>query len=96
MGGSAVSPAGDVNTIEFFTIATTGNAQDFGDLTQTPRSLNATSSSTRMVRLGGFIPGDTDTMDFATIATTGNAQDFGNLLSVSRGGGAFSNGHGGL
>ena len=38
MGGSAVS-AGDVNTIEFVTIATTGNAKDFGDLTQTPRSL---------------------------------------------------------
>ena len=96
MGGSAVSPEGDVNTIEFVTIATTGNAKDFGDLTQTPRSLNATSSPTRVVRLGGFVPGDTDTMDFVTISTQGNAQDFGNLLSVSRGGGTFSNGHGGL
>ena len=94
MGGSFPSPAGDVNTIEYITIATTGNGRDFGDLTQTGRSLNATSDPTRMVRLGGYT--DTDVMDYVQIATTGDAVDFGNLINNSRAGAAFSNGQGGL
>ena len=33
-----------VNTISYITIATTGNAADFGDLTLARQSLSATSS----------------------------------------------------
>ena len=41
-----------VNTIEFVTIATTGNAQDFGDLTQVRNALAGLSDSHG--GLGGF------------------------------------------
>ena len=41
-----------LNTIEFITIASTGNAQDFGDLTRVARNFGATSDSHG--GLGGF------------------------------------------
>ena len=94
IAGSAPSPAGDVNTIEYITIATGGNGQDFGDITQTVRSVNATSDPTRVVRMGGY--SDTNVMDYVQIATTGDAIDFGDLINITRGGAAFSNGQGGL
>ena len=69
------------NTIEFITISTTGDAQNFGDLTSTAIRQEGCSNSTRGVIAGG---GPTNaTIDFLTIATTGNAQSFGDL-TVSR------------
>jgi len=50
-GGTPVYPAG-VNIIEFVEIATTGDAQDFGDLVQPRRSIAAVSDSHG--GLGGF------------------------------------------
>ena len=82
------------NIIDFITIATTGNAQDFGDLTAARNTTGATSSPTRGIFAGD---GSTDTLDKVEILTTGNAVDFGNLgRGASRTYGAFSNGHGGL
>ena len=43
-----------VNTIDFITIATTGNATDFGDLTNL-RGGGAMSSPTRCVIIGGWV-----------------------------------------
>ena len=43
-GGNA-SPGGDTNAIEYVTIATTGNASDFGDLTYDRHSLSGCSDS---------------------------------------------------
>ena len=42
-----LSPDTDVNTIEFITIATTGNAQDFGDRTQVGRQVSTASNDIR-------------------------------------------------
>jgi hypothetical protein len=79
----------NTNTIEYITIATTGNVTDFGDLTQARRSLHALSNATRGVFVSGFVGetiggsfvGDVGTMDYVTIATTGNAIDFGDLVN---------------
>ena len=97
------SPATRVNTIQFVTIASTGNAQDFGDLTQNRSGLNAMSSPTRTVFAGGAVyPTFYNVMDKIEIATTGNAIDFGDIAgSGSTNGAVFnsnavSNGHGGL
>ena len=49
--GGYGNPA-SLNTIEFITIASTGNAQDFGDLTRVARNFGATSDSHG--GLGGF------------------------------------------
>ena len=79
MGGSD-SGDNERNEIEFLTISTLGNTQDFGDLTQGVRQGCGLSNSTRALRVGGF-DGSThqNTIDFVTMATTGNATDFGDM-----------------
>ena len=84
------------NVIQFITIATLGNAVDFGDLaSRRTRFVGAAASPTRGLFAGGISP-STDNVQFVEIATTGNAQDFGDLTSASSFGGTLSNGHGGL
>ena len=77
-------PGSGVNTINYITIASMSNAQDFGDLTQTRLGTGSVASSTRAVFMTGYSGGNVDTMDFVTIATTGNAVDFGNLADDDR------------
>ena len=80
--GGSVSPNVNGNVVDYITIATTGNAQDFGDLTSTTKYGNATSSNTRAIYGGGLAPNDTtyvNTIEFFTIATLGNGTDFGDL-----------------
>ena len=75
---AAASPVYDVNTIEYVTIATTGNALNFGDRTVIGRTPTAVSSETRVCMAGG---GSTYTniIDFITTSTTGDATNFGDL-----------------
>ena len=85
------------NTIEFITIASTGNASDFGDLTSTGTQPAGTSSPTRGVFSGrSDAGGEEDVIDYVQIMSTGNAIDFGNLLAGRRNIASASNGHGGL
>jgi hypothetical protein len=73
-----------VNTIDYITIATTGNATDFGDLQTNKFNNAACASPTRGVISGGFIDNAdnrTNTIDYVTIATTGNALDFGDIYT---------------
>jgi len=92
-GGYIGAPSyGNTNTIQYVTIASTGNATDFGDLTLAAQRLGGTSNHTRGVFAAGktsessFLP-----IDYVTIDTTGNATDFGDL-SVSRYGTAACSG----
>jgi hypothetical protein len=76
----------EVNTIDYITIATTGNATDFGDLTSQRYLGGGLSSPTRGINAGGgqITVGAVNTIDYITIATTGNATDFGDLTSIVR------------
>ena len=74
----------DVNTIDYFNMATGGAAVDFGDDTIARRQAGGCSSRIRGICAAGTP--DVDTISFIEIATAGNAQDFGNL-SGSRNGG---------
>ena len=71
------------NVIDYITVPTTGNATDFGDLTETRGTGGAGASRTRGIWCGGDINPESnktsDTVDFVTISSTGNATDFGNL-----------------
>ena len=70
-----------VNIIQFVTIQTLGNTQDFGDTSSLFKTPSASSNATRgIIHAGG---GDTNLVDFITIATTGNSSDFGDL-SIAR------------
>ena len=93
MGDSPTS-----NIVEFVTIATQGNAKDFGDLTVPVRGGYGASSKTRAVKIAGYNqPSYVGTIDYAQIMTTGNFQDFGDAPSRAFGAsGVASNGHGGL
>jgi len=74
-----------INDIQYITIASTGNATDFGDLTEQKSYLSGASSSTRGISAGGYNgSANYDTIDYITIASTGNATDFGNLIGTRR------------
>jgi hypothetical protein len=84
------------NTIDYITIAITGNVVDFGDLTLARSELASCSSSTRGVFGGGKTPTVVNTIDYITIAETGSAVDFGDLTQTRGGNAALSDSHGGL
>jgi hypothetical protein len=69
--------------MDYVTIASTGNALDFGDLAQARVAGAGISNNTRGVHAGGEVPGtDTTQIEFITIATTGNSSDFGDLVEA--------------
>jgi len=68
------------SSIDFITINTTGNATNFGNLTQARRLMGGCSNGTRGCFAGGytsFTP--VNTIDYITINTESNATDFGDL-----------------
>ena len=82
-GGSDNPQTGGVNVIDFFTMASTGNAVDFGDTTLAKlRYGTGIASPTRgIIMWGSNHPANVNTMEFVTIATTGNSVDFGEMSS---------------
>ena len=78
-GGQA---PGDTDTIDFITISTTGNSQDFGNLTSNLSNTGSGASRTRGLICGGE-PLRND-IEFVTFSSTGNATDFGANLSGNR------------
>ena len=91
-----------MNNIEYITIASTGDATDFGDLV-TASQLAGSSGGSNKIR-GVFIGGGAhptyyNAMEFITIATTGNSSDFGDFSTgagTPYGSVAASDSHGGL
>ena len=86
-GGRWANPSASdtdgVKEIDYITIATEGNAQDFGDLTAAVHESGALASSTRGIHFGGETPDPlSNIIEFVTIATTGNATDFGDLTAA--------------
>ena len=84
--GGFISPTGTARTniIDFITISTLGNAQDFGDRTHTSDTCAGAASKTRGVIAGGYAGSETNIMEFVTIASLGDALDFGDLPSNRR------------
>jgi len=85
-GGGYQSGQPRQNSIDFVTIASQGDAQDFGDLTRSSNAHSACSNQTRAIYAGGYWPSNnkTNIIDFVTIAQTGNAVDFGDLIQQTR------------
>ena len=79
--GGGHSP-GYVDTIDFVTISTLGNAQDFGEFTGTDRGFGGGASSrTRALFMGGYTGSAQNDIDFNIFASLGNSTDFGNLVA---------------
>ena len=90
IGGFTPSPSSS-NIIDYITIASMGNAQDFGDCTINAYTSDSCSSYTRAVTASGFTPTILDETQFVTIATTGNSIAFGELSTTRYYPGALSN-----
>ena len=84
----------DIDVIDFVTIRSTGNATDFGNLTNAVAMAGTASNAVRGIVCGGTPDNQTtrlNNIQFITIATTGNAVDFGDLLNVSIAGTTVAN-----
>ena len=69
-----------INNLQYITIASVGNATDFGDLTQGTMDSGSCASTTRGV-WGGSAANTSNIISYITIASLGNAIYFGDLLS---------------
>ena len=99
MGGydGSGSPYTRYKTIDYVTIASTGNAIYFGDLTNIITSNACAASPIRGISAGGSTPTAVNTIDYVLIASAGNAMDFGDLSEASWNQSAgVSDCHGGL
>ena len=68
--------------MDYVTIASTGNATDFGDLSAGKSQLAACASSTRGLFGGGYTNTGQNVIEYITIGSTGNVTDFGDLLAT--------------
>ena len=84
-GGYGGSPhSANTDEIQFVTIASQGNATDFGNLTVGRQNPCVSGSQTRAVAAGGGQPTqNVDTIDYVTIASQGNAVDFGDCTAAN-------------
>ena len=82
--------SGQIDTIEYVTVAALGDAIDFGNLTVGRRHVGPAGNDTRGIFAGGETAGSntiTDVMDYVTFASAGNATAFGDQAVGSRGAG---------
>ena len=87
IGAGQLIPSGGVNTMNLITIATTGNATDFGDLSVGAAYRGGLASSTR----GIFVNSQGDlTFDYVTISSQGGGVDYGEALTDHMGGATFN------
>jgi len=84
-GGYREGAGSNSNVIDYITMASAGDATDFGDLVRSKYYMAGASSSTR----GLFAGGDNNSTEimYITIGTTGNTTDFGDCTSLNGRGG---------
>ena len=92
MGGNG-SPDSTREEIEFITISTLGNSQDFGQLTQGSQSaFDGLGNRTNAFYAGGSqIPAGLNVIQKITVASTGNAVDYGDITGNRASGAGVSN-----
>ena len=102
-GGSIYGPDAPAytmyNNIDYITIASNGNATDFGDTITGGGDHFTTGTASNKIRGcfgGGSTPTNLNTIAYVTIATTGNAAEFGDLTAVEYNKAGASDSHGGL
>ena len=88
-GGQNASNAFE-NTIDYITIASAGNATDFGNLAAATLGGSSVSNATRGVFITGYASNYVNTIQYITIANTGNTTDFGDVAETAYGNSGFS------
>ena len=83
--GSRGNPSPALSSqISYITLASTGDASDFGEATSAHVTSGGASSSTRGLFAGGYNPAELKSIDYVTIASQGNGVDFGELTNTIR------------
>ena len=100
-GGGSIYPGSSYtlyDIIDYVTLATLGDAIDFGNLLAAKHFTTATASnSIRGVWAGSSTdPSTLNVIEYITFASTGNAVDFGDLTTLQYSGAGASDSHGGL
>ena len=88
--GGFLNP-GQSDVIDYITIATLGNAIDFGNLLAGNRVQGGCASRTRGISAGGYTGSASNVIQYITIPSTGDAIDFGNLSKSRFNNGGLSN-----
>ena len=87
-GGDQAGDGTEAPSIDKVTIATTGNAISFGDLSKTSTGGTGTSSATRGIYAGGYKPSPTSStisdIQYINMSSEGNAAYFGDLTNHSK------------
>ena len=87
-GGYGSAPhSTQMKAIDYITIPTTGDATDFGELTDSRNAKQGGSSSTRGLWISGRFSPHSDgynTIDYVTISSTGDAINFGDMTGETR------------
>jgi len=86
-GARGVYPLGNgaSTRLDFINLSSTGDAQDFGDLSDTTYEGGGCASSTRGLHALGYTdPTTVSTIEKLTIASTGSVSSFGNLSAANR------------
>ena len=100
LGTNSWSPTWvSLNQVDIITLASTGNATNFGELTDPRHYTGGVSNNVRGVFGGGFTGPNTtrkNTIDFVLISSQGNGQDFGDLIESRTAPGTVCDSHGGL
>ena len=101
MGGNdgTPGPTGYVDAMGYLTMASLGNATDFGDLSEQCGSMpGCCSNGVRGIRGKGYNSSTTEqtTIEYITIASLGNVTAFGDMAQKCSGSGACSDGTKGL
>ena len=85
VGGGRLTPSPSTTNINFITIASTGDASDFGQLNTARQASTGLGNPTRAVFAGGYtnptFENQHKSIEYVTIATKGNGQEFGELFT---------------
>ena len=83
--GSRSNPSPTLSSqISYITLASTGDATDFGTATSVMVCPGGAASPTRGLFAGGYTPVELKSIDYVTIASLGNGLDFGELTITVR------------
>lgn len=85
-GASGDGGFGAVDSVEYITIQTAGNASSFGTLSSAMAATDACSNQTRAIQGGGEPSQSSNSggINYFTIASTGNSTSFGSLTAARR------------
>lgn len=89
VGGFASGAGNQQDAMEYFTIASTGDGTDAGDLTVARNGLTSSDGNSRALNIGGYDGGaaNVNTIDYHTFSTSADAVDHGDASQITRDGG---------